>query len=170
MAVDVSDSSVRPRSVLVRRAARVLLIDSTDRILLFDSIDAFDGRRFWLTPGGGVHDGESFEEAAHRELFEETGLDADPGACVWTRSHVFAARRGLTEAREQFYVVRCDPFEPDPANWEPAEAADLARHRWWSLPEIAAASADVFVPRRLAELLPPILAAQLPSPAIDCGV
>jgi 8-oxo-dGTP pyrophosphatase MutT (NUDIX family) len=168
--VDLPDSAAGDRSVLVRRAARALLIDSNDRILLFDVIDAFDGRRFWLTPGGGVRDGESFEQAARRELFEETGLDADPGACVWTRSHVFPARAGMTEAREQFYAVRCQPFEPDPANWEPAEAADLARHRWWSLPEITAATGAVFVPRRLAELLPAVLAGEMPAVPIDCGV
>ncbi|MCS6967885.1 MAG: NUDIX hydrolase [Cytophagales bacterium] len=29
---------------------------------------------FWLPPGGGVHFGESLEEALHREFAEETGL------------------------------------------------------------------------------------------------
>jgi 8-oxo-dGTP pyrophosphatase MutT (NUDIX family) len=157
-------------SAVVRRAARVLLIDSSDRILLFDVVDAYDGRRFWLTPGGGLRNGESFEQAARRELFEETGLDADPGACVWTRSHVFPSRHGITEAREQFYVVRCAAFTPDPANWEPAEAADLARHRWWSLGEIVAATGQAFVPCRLAELLPSILAGALPESPVDCGI
>ncbi len=165
------DSAGEPgTSVIVRRAARVLLIDSDDCILLFDVIDAYDGRRFWLTPGGGVRDDETFEQAARRELFEETGVDAEPGACVWTRSHVFPARAGMTEAREQFYVVRCQPLEPDRTNWEPAEAGDLARHRWWSMAEIAAAAGEVFVPRRMAELLPPIVAGQLPAEPIDCGV
>lgn len=61
------------------------------------------------------------------------------------------------------------PFDVDRTHWEPAEVADLTAHRWWPLPEIAA-SDEVFVPRRLAALLTPILRGELPSHPIDCGI
>ncbi|USZ68028.1 NUDIX domain-containing protein [Halorussus salilacus] len=34
------------------------------------------GVEMWVVPGGGVHEGESFREAAERELAEEAGVEA----------------------------------------------------------------------------------------------
>src|SRR3954466_9737179 len=55
-----------------RRSARVLLVDGSDRVLLLRLRD--HGGHIWLTPGGGVQDGEPLAEAAARELREEGGL------------------------------------------------------------------------------------------------
>lgn len=168
---DAREPDTRDTPPVVRRAARVLLIDSDERILLFRCSGEFsDGNAIWLTPGGGLAGAESFEQAAARELFEETGLRADVGRCVWTRRHVFPMPGRIEEAREQFYVVRCAPFAPDTSRWEPAERAEITDVRWWSATEIAAATDEVFVPRRLAALLPPLLRGELPAAPVDCGV
>lgn len=39
---------------------------------------AFHGEGTWTMPGGKLHFGESFEEAAAREVFEETGIAIKP--------------------------------------------------------------------------------------------
>lgn len=153
---------------VVRRAARVLLIDSDDRILLFRFRGA-EVEWIWHTPGGGVERGESYAAAARRELWEETGLRADVGRCIWTRRHFYRWDGVLREARQRYFVVRCAAFDPDFSRWTAEEAAEIHEHRWWSLGEIAASDA-VFVPGRLLQLLPPILRGELPARPIDCGV
>ena len=51
----------------------VILFNENNEILLEERLD--DG--YFDFPGGGVDDDEGFENAARRELLEETGLYAD---------------------------------------------------------------------------------------------
>jgi 8-oxo-dGTP pyrophosphatase MutT (NUDIX family) len=44
-----------------------------NELLLVKHQDA-DGTFFWLLPGGGIKDGESVEDAARREVWEEAGV------------------------------------------------------------------------------------------------
>lgn len=63
---------------VIRRVAAVLLVDTAGRILLqLRSADAPASPGQWSFPGGGIEQGEEPEEAARRELREETGLRAD---------------------------------------------------------------------------------------------
>jgi 8-oxo-dGTP pyrophosphatase MutT (NUDIX family) len=147
----------------------VLLIDSRDRILLF-CIDEkrLAAQRLWITPGGGIRPGETPLAAARRELWEETGVEADPGDCVWTRSVTLSLAGQWMESRETFYVVRVDAADVVEDNWEPQERAMIVEHRWWSVPEIAA-STEWFAPRRLAELLPPVLRGEYAAAPLSIG-
>lgn len=52
-----------------------------------------DGREFWTLPGGGVEEGESFEQAAVREVLEECGLAVKIVGLVAERQHFYGLER-----------------------------------------------------------------------------
>jgi ADP-ribose pyrophosphatase YjhB (NUDIX family) len=61
----------------LRRAASVLLYRG-DAVLLVERAAGVPGGGLWSAPGGHVEAGETAEQAARRELEEETGLVAGP--------------------------------------------------------------------------------------------
>lgn len=154
-----------------RPAARVLLLDAHDRLLLFLLEDArASAPRLWITPGGALEDGESWEAAADRELLEETGLSGvEFGPAVWTRTHDFALDDTWWRSIERFYLVRVPTHEVNTDGHTALERDIMREHRWWSLADIEAARDEVFVPRALATLLAPLLAGQIPTPAMEVG-
>lgn len=55
---------------LILTGSTIIVLNNKNEVLLQKRIDTGD----WGIPGGSLELGESFEEAAHRELYEETGL------------------------------------------------------------------------------------------------
>ncbi|HET8593770.1 MAG TPA: NUDIX domain-containing protein [Intrasporangium sp.] len=142
----------RPRRV--RRTSRVLLVDDRDRILLFsDSDPGIPGRRWWITPGGGVDQGETDLAAAVRELEEETG-------CVVEEAHLLGpllVRRvvhGYTDVlidqEDIFYACWVPAFEVSVLGHTEQERLTLANHRWWTREELATTDEEVWPTALLA--------------------
>lgn len=143
-----------------REAARVLLLDDTDRVLLFEGFDpARPQEPFWFTIGGAIETSERPRDAALRGLAEETGLrlpaDQLTGP-VWQRDVLFSFDGQPYAARELFFVARTSDPMVDTSGLKDLEQRTVLGHRWWSADELRETTAVVY-PVQLAELLPTVL-------------
>lgn len=109
-----------------------------------------------------MKDGESYEDAAQREMREELGLRLRIGPCVWRRRQVFPLFGVLVESIERFFIVRAEAS--DLTLWQEwdIEADHVDGHGWWTPREIRA-STEPFFPTRLGELLDALLSSRLPD-------
>lgn len=135
-----------------RPAARILLLDPAGRLLLF-RFDVPDRPPFWVTPGGAVDPGESYAEAARRELIEETGIEADPGPEIFQRLVEFVTVEGVpVTADERYFLVRTEAAEIDTARHTELERRVMQRWAWFDRAAIAAHHEAIY-PEDLAEIL-----------------
>ncbi|WP_296631945.1 NUDIX domain-containing protein [Rhodoluna sp.] len=142
-----------------RETARVIIYDPQHHILLlkthFDPEVQLPAR--WITPGGGIDDGETPLDAAVRELREETGLVVQPedlgepiasftGRWDWgdgKNHHTFV---------DHFYKLEYPQFDLDISGWTEDERRDVLEHRWWNIEELAN-SDELVGPQELVQLL-----------------
>ncbi|CAM3897029.1 HAD-IA family hydrolase [Kibdelosporangium persicum] len=124
--------------VVDREAVRVLCLDPEDRVLLMHWRDPVNGAYLWEPTGGGVEPGETYLEAAHRELVEETGflgVQIGEESIPVRRDQLWRGRRFRNV--EQFFVARisADQVTTRPVLTE-TEVETLVDSRWWSWREL----------------------------------
>ncbi len=135
-----------------RPAARILLVDGRGRVLMLRFTPA-DRPPLWCTPGGAVDPGESYAEAARRELWEEVGLDRDCGPEVARRLAEFRTFEGVeVAADERYFRLDIDAHEVRAGALTALEQQVLAGWRWFSVEELAVHD-EPFYPADLARLL-----------------
>jgi 8-oxo-dGTP pyrophosphatase MutT (NUDIX family) len=139
-----------------RPSARLLIIDAQQRILLFRFVfrqGPLAGQDYWATPGGGVENQETFEQAAVRELHEETGIRIEHvEAHVAEREFVLQLPDGEhVMAQERFFLIAVDNDSLSRDGWTAQEVEIMADHKWWTRDELARTEATVW-PRDLLEM------------------
>ncbi|MGW3656818.1 NUDIX hydrolase [Streptomyces sp. NPDC005151] len=141
-----------------RKVARVILLDPDDRILLMHGYEPDNPDiTWWFTPGGGLEGDETREEAALRELAEETGItDVELGPVLWQRvcSFPFDGRRW--DQDEWYYLARTTQIDTDLSGLTGLEQRSVSGLRWWTYVELSVARETVY-PTRLAGLLRTLL-------------
>lgn len=153
--------------LIPRPSARVLMIDDADRLLLFSVGDRAEGSLRWFPPGGGVEPGESHEQAAVREVREETGLaDVALSREVWRGRPWVSVREGVEyEFHQRYFMARVPVFDVDTSGFEDVEKASITGFRWWTMAELAATDEDLR-PAELAGLVARLLVDGLPDEPI----
>jgi ADP-ribose pyrophosphatase YjhB (NUDIX family) len=122
----------------------------------------------WLLVGGGVQAGETYEQAAYREVVEETGVrDVSIDPCVWTQDKLVSDPNGELEmVVGRFFVGRVASGTPMSfSGHEPLEAVTMVGYRWFSHAEILARETDeTFLPPGLGGLLGDVINDAVPTP------
>jgi 8-oxo-dGTP diphosphatase len=131
---------------LRRQAARVVLLNRDRHVLLLSAADPADRAKppWWEIPGGGIDPHETSEDAARRELFEETGVRVKKLAQLHTFGDPKRDPRGRNIAVAYLALVNPDDVEPRAGD-------DAAEVGWFALarpPKLAFDHKDILAVAR----------------------
>jgi ADP-ribose pyrophosphatase YjhB (NUDIX family) len=121
------------------------------------------GESFWATPGGGLGDDETFEEAALREAAEELGVAVGRISFFWERVTDFRFIDQPIHQHETFFLFETN-LRPSLIGVEGAHVREgILEARWWTPAEPEATSETVF-PEDIVAKLKQILDERLTPP------
>lgn len=124
-----------------RRSVRVLPVDRDGQVLLLLGHDpARPSAPYWFTIGGGVETGETAEEAAVREMLEETGIRVETSQLVGPfhrGTHTFSFAGVDYVSDSTFFAVRVDDVIVTFDGLEDCEIGNIFDARWWAPDDLA---------------------------------
>jgi len=150
----------------VRKSARAIVLNQNNQIFLFQyKFDYLvDNKAIWITPGGSLEEGEFFEDALKRELFEELGVQITEDCPeVYYRNPLYTMKNGeVIQSVEKFFLVLLDEEQFTYANWTESEKKRMLVGRWWSVEEIRK-SEDEFFSKDIIRILTELSGESFPA-------
>lgn len=132
----------------VRKSSRVIVLNKKNEIFLFQYMFDYlaESHTIWITPGGGLEEGESFEDALKRELFEELGVQVmEECPEVYYRNPLYTMNNGeVIKSVERFFLVSLEDEQFSYANWTESEKNRMLAGKWWSVEEIQQSKDEFF--------------------------
>ncbi len=158
-----------------KNSIRVLLFNPQNEILLMKindpSTKASNGQYygpFWALIGGGIEPGESLQEAAIREIYEETGIrdqEIKLGPVVWYGEFQLFQDGILNHLKQSFIVAQTQKVQMTLENLTLEEQNIVEKLAWFSFDQIKNCN-EVIYPVALVDYLPAILSGNRPKTPI----
>lgn len=130
-----------PCMIHPKRHGVAVLVRYQGKLLVCERQHCRDMNGSWQFPGGAIEDGESAEDAAYRELYEETGLGIlDVGTVVFEKlgcgiGHTDDGSPHVTT----FFLIDTPGLSKEPVNTEPERHSEwrfVASEEFLALPVI----------------------------------
>ncbi len=132
----------------VRKSSRAIVLNKENQIFLFQyKFDYLaENNTIWITPGGSLEEGESFEDALKRELFEELGVKIT-NTCpeVYYREPIYTLKCGeKVQSVEKFFLVALEDNSFSFDHWTESEKKRMLAGKWWSADELEQSEDEFF--------------------------
>ena len=160
----------------IRNSVKVLLLNDQNELLLLLVDDpktiTVKGKyhgKFWFPTGGEIKPHESIQEAAFREIYEETGIEKKEinlGPIVWFGEFDLILNGILTHLKQRFIVAKTKQKNVSLSNLTKWEKNVVKKIAWFSLEKIKN-SDEIIYPVILPDYLPDILSENYPKKPIE---